>query len=71
MENIRQKEIAKKHNVTEATVSYILSGKRYTKNVQLAIDLAKLKGTRAIDYINPSYRKIYEKAYPKMKAVKG
>jgi DNA-binding XRE family transcriptional regulator len=69
--DIKQKEIATKHNVTEATVSYLLSGKRYTKNIKLAIDLAKLKGTRAIEYINPSFRKIYEKAYPRLKAVKA
>jgi plasmid maintenance system antidote protein VapI len=63
----KQKDIARKHEVSESTVSLLVNGKRYTKDVKLAMQIAKAFGTNAIDYINPKFRALYTRAYPRLK----
>lgn len=66
-----QKEIAKQFRVSESTISQLISDKdarhkRYTQNVSLAIALAQREGTKPIQYINPSMRQLFLRAYPEL-----
>jgi transcriptional regulator with XRE-family HTH domain len=63
----KQTEIARKHGVSESTVSLLISGQRFTKDADLALDIAKITGKRGIEYINPKYRSVYGKAYPRLR----
>ena len=62
-----QKDIARKFGISESTVSLLMAGLRYTKDSDLALELAKYTGQRGITYINPKYRTTYAKAYPRLK----
>jgi len=66
-----QKEIAKQFKVSESMISQLISDenakhKRYTQNVSLAMALAQREGTKPIQYINPSMRKLFLRAYPEL-----
>jgi transcriptional regulator with XRE-family HTH domain len=62
----KQREIARKHGVSESTVSYLISGSRFTNRVELALDVARITGKKGIEFINKSYRTVYGKACPRL-----
>jgi DNA-binding XRE family transcriptional regulator len=59
-----RKQISKLYDVTYQTVWYLEKGKRYTENVDLAIEMAKFTGKTPIEFITPERKKVYLKAYP-------
>ena len=63
----KQKDIADSFGISESTVSLIVSGRRYTKNAKLAMQIARKTGKAGIEYINPKLRTVYQKAYPRLK----
>lgn len=69
MDNMKntQKDIAKKFGISESTVSLLITGLRYTKDADLALELARYTGQRGVTFINPKYRETYAKAYPRLK----
>jgi hypothetical protein len=66
---MRQNIIAKEHKVSQALVSYIISGDRYTDNIALAVDIAKLTGKKPIIYLCKNLQKIAAIAYPNLTKV--
>jgi hypothetical protein len=61
-----QKEIAKKHCISEAMVSRLLSYDKTTDRHELARDLSKFCGKPAITFIHPRHREVFKKAYPRI-----
>lgn len=61
-----RKQIAKLYGVTYQTVWYLEKGKRYTENIDLAIEMAKFTGKTPIEFITPERKKVYIKAYPNL-----
>lgn len=62
-----QSDLARKYKKSESTISYILAGTRYTRDVLLAIDLSRISDKKAIEYIHPNLRDVYQTAYPELK----
>jgi DNA-binding XRE family transcriptional regulator len=66
MYSMTRKQISKLCDVTYQTVWYLEKGKRYTENVDLAIEMAKFTGKTPIEFITPERKKVYLKAYPEL-----
>lgn len=63
---MRQKEIAIKHEMSEAMISRLLSGDKTTDRWELARDLAKFSGRKALSFIHPNHHSVFLRAYPKI-----
>lgn len=63
---MKQKELAKKHKISEALLSKIIHGSRFTLSPEVAIDASIISGKRPIDHINPMVKKAYLKGFPEL-----
>lgn len=63
---MKANQIAKNHKVHETLVSHIRSGNKFTDNILLAIDIAKLTGKKPITFIRPRLRELALQAHPEL-----
>lgn len=66
MKIITQQTIGKKVGRSQANISELKKGAKYTTDVKVAMALAQAYGKLPIDYINPLKRALYLKAYPRL-----
>jgi hypothetical protein len=57
-------EIAKKYKLHETQISHIRNHGRYTDDLSLAQEIAKITGKKPIIYVKKNIRKIALAAYP-------
>jgi len=57
-------QIAKKFKISNSLVTDISKKRRYTRDRNLALQLAAITGDKPINYIHPSMRDAYKTAYP-------
>ena len=63
---IKQRDIARKHGLSDAMISKLLSKDRTTDRWELARDLSKFSNKPAITFIHDKYKELFKKAYPKV-----
>jgi hypothetical protein len=63
---MKNKPIEKPATVTAAFCSMVKTGRRYTPQLEVALYVAQKTGKPPIEYITPSLREIYLKAWPKL-----
>ena len=59
-------EIANKHHVDETLVSHIRHSRKYTDNIDLAVDIATITGEKPISYIRPKLHTLALAAHPEL-----
>ena len=63
---MKAKDIAALHKIDETVVSHIKHERRFTDNIDLAFDIAKITKQRPIKYIFPKLHKLALAAHPEL-----
>ena len=63
---MNKSNIAKIAGATKAMVSYVANGKRKTTNILLAVELAKIMGTRPADFLSEQVRSLALEINPRL-----
>jgi hypothetical protein len=60
------KTIAKNNQVSERFVYFLINKQRFTDMHFLAVDVARMQGTKPIDYIRPTHKALFKKIMPEL-----
>jgi hypothetical protein len=66
-----ERKLAKKHGVHYSYINLIKHQHRFTSDIDLAKDVAKLSGRAPIDHISLKWRKMILRLYPELKKRNG
>ena len=61
---MKAKEIAALHKIDETLVSHIRHHRKFTDNIDLAFDIARITGKKPISYVKPKLHKLALAAHP-------